>query len=180
MKSLIFDTLTFTAIAAILVAIIRGVSLIKKPKIEKLVLADEQKIILHIFQFIMLTLICTVFSLNFLELYTGDKISNYKDDSNTLLQIIINGLILGGLVAYFIYIVYAIAIMNAKKYYINHTKYGQLYILKSVDSDRILLSNVDYETEERFQLILKKDVVFEHKIIRENKKKVGIKRKKKQ
>ncbi|MEC0126534.1 hypothetical protein [Paenibacillus pabuli] len=176
MQNIFAETLTFTSIVAILIAIIKGVSLIKKPKIEKQILVDEQKIILHITQFVILTLFCSVFILSFLEQYTGDKISNYKNDSNAMLQILSSGLMLGFLVAYIIYLIYTLAIMNSKKHYINHSKYGKIYIIKSLDAERILLSNFDYETEGRFQLILKKDDVFEYKILRDGKKHLKIRK----
>jgi len=161
------DIISFTAIVAVLTAIIKGISLVKKPNIEKKLLEDEQKVALHIFQFIIATIIFTFLAIFIIEAFTGDKLLNYKNDVAEFSKILFSLLLLGLMSAYTFYLIYSLIMIFSKNYYIEHKIHGKLFLIKPINSDRILLSNLDYNSENTHWIILKKDEVFEYIIYKD-------------
>lgn len=151
----------YTFISLALITFIRAVVLLRKSKIERVLLREDKQILVHIVRFLFMSLIFSIFSLIILAKFYDQNFSEIN--SNDVLAFIISALIFGFLISTFIYLYAPIlpVIYGKKRYYvIDYKEHGKLYILKITSNDQVILSDKrELDVDDAIIIVEKSDIL---------------------
>ncbi|RCX19730.1 hypothetical protein DFP94_104184 [Fontibacillus phaseoli] len=132
----------YTFISLSLITFIRAIVLLRKSKIERVLLSEDKRILIYIVRFLFLTLVFSVFSMFMLILVYDQKVS--VTNNNDLLAIVLSALLLGFFITMIVYLytpMISYLYGKSRYYFINHEDHGKLYILRMISTDQVMLSD---------------------------------------